>query len=97
MSSGRDRTDFEPRLVGDEPVGERSPAGAHRPLRLVISPTPSGWQVIDAERRLPASWYMTVDEARREASDYLAMHGGGQLVVYGGKAVLSEIDVERAA
>ena len=65
-----------------------------RPLQLIVSLTPSGWQVIDAEWRLPASWYATLEEARREASNYLAMHGGGQLVVRERTTTLDVIDIQ---
>lgn len=70
--------------------------GVHRSLQLIISPTPSGWQVVDAESRLPASWYRTRDEAQGEASDYLAMHGGGQLILKEGRTVLSVVEIDGA-
>jgi hypothetical protein len=68
--------------------------GVRSPLQLIISPTPSGWQVIDADWRLPASWYTTREEAQREASDYLAMRGGGQLILREGRNVVSIVEVE---
>jgi hypothetical protein len=62
-------------------------------LQLIIAPTPSGWQVIDGEWRLPASWYATKEEAEQEAREYLAMRGGGQIIVREGRTVLV-VDVD---
>jgi hypothetical protein len=66
-----------------------------RPLQLIVSLTPSGWQVVDGEWRLPASWYATRREAEQEAREYLAMRGGGQIVLREGKSV-HVADVEGA-
>jgi len=63
-------------------------------LELVISPGASGWTVQDAGKRIPASTYQVIEEAEREAGDFLAAHGGGRLVVREGGLVLSERIVE---
>ena len=60
---------------------------------LVITPGSGGWQVSDAEDRLPASSYATIDEAQRDAREYLEQRGGGRLVVREGDVVVSDISV----
>ena len=55
---------------------------------LVITPSPKGWRVADASGRIPPSIYPTVDDAKREARDYLVQHGGGQLTVCAGPIIL---------
>ena len=66
-------------------------------LELIVTPAlPEGWEVTDAEGRLPASRYDSVEEAQQEASEYLGMHGGGTLVVRQGGSVLSTSEVKAA-
>jgi hypothetical protein len=57
---------------------------------LIVSPGTSGLKVQDADRQLPASTYQAIEEAEREAGDFLAGHGGGRLLVREGDRVLSE-------
>jgi Uncharacterized protein conserved in bacteria (DUF2188) len=63
---------------------------------LIITPAPGGWRVTDTEGRLPASSYATIEEADRDAREYLARHGGGQLIVREGSLVISDVTVAPA-
>ncbi len=60
---------------------------------LLITPTSEGWRVADPQGNLPPSVYDAIDEARRDAHEYLVHHGGGRLVVREGGTVVSEVDV----
>jgi hypothetical protein len=60
---------------------------------LVITPGASGWEVRDAESRLPVSRYRDIEEATEDAHDYLAFHGGGHLIIREGSVVISDIAV----
>ena len=62
-------------------------------LELVITPRQGGWQVRDADERLPVSHYRAIEDAREEARQYLLNRGGGRIVVRETGNVITTIDV----
>ena len=62
-------------------------------LELVITPRQGGWQVRDADERLPVSLYRAIEDAREEARQYLLNRGGGRIVVREAGNVITTIDV----
>ncbi len=65
-------------------------------LQLVVTPGEEGWRVCDEDDRLPVSWYDGIDEALRDARDYLLHRGGGTLTVREGSVVVSQQEVRPA-
>jgi hypothetical protein len=63
---------------------------------LVITPAEVGWRVLDLEQRLPPSIYDAIEEAKHDAREYVAHHGGGRVVVREGAAIVWVADVESA-
>lgn len=65
---------------------------------LVITASAHGWRVRDAEERIPPSIYPAIEDAKREAHDYLVHHGGGRLTILEGSTVVwaTTIDPEES-
>lgn len=70
----------------------------HSPVRLALiaTPAPDGWRVCDEDHQLPPSSYDDIDDAVRDAREYLLHRGGGTLTVTEGPLVISRQEIDPA-